>query len=460
MNRNNSLRSLIVILLAATLVTGCGGSGSMTTVSDSSAKTRNPAPIVAPSTESTVVNSVNTLGMNLLGQGTDNAVVAPFSASLTMAKLRAGAAGQTRTTITEALLLTGLGVDLDPAFNKIDLGISARIAELSLDGQPSRTSAEGWLQNRYGYLITYLDALAYNYGLKPTRTDYAADQYTATATIATWATLASGGLPCTFTASRDARLTLGDAVQLNAAWATPFDPARTQTNSFRLLSGDNVYATFFSTSAQLRQTSASGYQAVELPLAGNGLQYLVVLPDEGMFYSIQRNFTAAWLNQVVAALSSTPVNLNLPAFSIETETHLPLGSVPTTIDVADFSALDGTKDLYVSSTLHRTKLAITEKGLNAGSATLIALDDAHPETWTNPETPPWSGGFSSVMYGGSPWFSPPYVEVTLGRPFFFAVRDSATGAILFLGQVVVPTRVNAGSYSYSSPVIAVIDNPI
>ncbi|NTU85437.1 MAG: hypothetical protein HGA45_39805 [Chloroflexales bacterium] len=72
----------------------------------------------------------------------------------------------------------------------------------------------------------------------------------------------------------------------------------------------------------------------------------------------------------------------------------------------------------------------------AGSATLIVLDDAHPESWTNPDFPPWSGGF--YMSTGSFNFYPS-VPVTLGRPFIFAVRDSVTGAVLFLGQVLDPT---------------------
>jgi serpin B len=469
MSITGKVHRLGMVFLALLLIAGCGGSGGssgngvtttvtnpapsspaappdggssgnngVTTVTaQSSALSRNLAPGVTPLTEQSVVTAVNSLGANLLGQGQDNAVVAPFSASLSLARLRAGAVGQTRTDLSTAVLFSGMGTEIDPAYNKIDLAISSRIASTSLDGQTSQTSANGWVQARYGYLITYLDTLALNYGIKPARTDFTSAQSDSTSSIYTWASQASGGLGCTFNASRDARMVLGDAVRLNAAWADPFNPAQSVTDSFRFLNGNNKDAQFLRKSTQIPHTTGNGYVALELPFSGNDLRFLVVLPDEGRFQEIRGEISAGWLNQVVAAMSPVNIDLALPLFSIDTEIQLPLGSSPSTKDIADFSAIDGTKDLFVSSTVHRSKLAITAQGLKAGSATLIALDDAHPETWTNPDSPGYSSGFI-LTQDGSSWLSP-YVPVTLGRPFLFAVRDSVTGAILFLGQVLYPT---------------------
>ena len=93
----NMVKGLGLVLITTLLVAGCGGSSgtaSPPVAAESSSLSRNLAPVVPQSTESAVAASVNLLGRNLLGQELKNIVVAPFSASLSLARLRAGAAGQ------------------------------------------------------------------------------------------------------------------------------------------------------------------------------------------------------------------------------------------------------------------------------------------------------------------------------------------------------------------------------
>jgi serpin B len=422
-------RMIMMGVLLTLLLTGCSGSGeSGATAPVSSSKSRNLAPVAVQSTESAVVAGSDTLGLDLLSRISGNGVVAPFSASLSLAQLRAGAKGETLTAINGAMHLSGLETGVDSTFNGLDLWINGRLTAAQLGTQTSQANAGAWAQARYGYLLSYLDTLAENYGLKPSRIDFALAPGNAWQTVYDWTTLSSG-LSTYTSLTQDTRLVLGNTVRFNAAWAEPFDPALTTTSWFQPLDTYAVNVPFMRRTANLPHTSGNGYSAVALGLAA-GQQMLVVLPDEGRFAEIQTALTTERLKQIATALTPAQVDLALPKFAIVSTIPIDLGVAATKYS-ADFSGLDGTKDLYVSATEHRTTLSVTEAGLQAGSATLLALEDAHPETWTNP-------GTSGVILGQDTISSPPEIDVILGRPFIFAVRDSATGAILFLGRVMNP----------------------
>jgi serpin B len=83
-------------------------------------------------------------------------------------------------------------------------------------------------------------------------------------------------------------------------------------------------------------------------------------------------------------------------------------------EVADFSGMDGTRELFIGDVIHKTFVAVDEAGTEAAAASAVVVPGAAPP----PPTP---------------------VEVTVDRPFVFLIRDIETGAILFVGRVVDPS---------------------
>ncbi len=80
--------------------------------------------------------------------------------------------------------------------------------------------------------------------------------------------------------------------------------------------------------------------------------------------------------------------------------------------VADFSGMDGTRDLCIGDVLHKAFVSVDEAGTEAAAATAV------------------------IMIGtGMP---PTPTELTLDHPFIFLIRDIETGAILFVGRVLNP----------------------
>jgi serpin B len=85
---------------------------------------------------------------------------------------------------------------------------------------------------------------------------------------------------------------------------------------------------------------------------------------------------------------------------------------------ADFSGMvEGTppEPLYIGAVLHKAFVSIDEKGTEAAAATVVemAAGAAPPE-----EEPP---------------------DVRINRPFLFAIRDTESGTLLFLGRVLDPS---------------------
>jgi serpin B len=85
-------------------------------------------------------------------------------------------------------------------------------------------------------------------------------------------------------------------------------------------------------------------------------------------------------------------------------------------DQADFSGMDGRKDLLISDVVHKAFVSVDEAGTEAAAATGVIVG-----TTAMPAEP---------------------VVVTLDRPFIFLIRDIKTDTILFIGRVTNPCRPN------------------
>jgi serpin B len=120
------------------------------------------------------------------------------------------------------------------------------------------------------------------------------------------------------------------------------------------------------------------------------------------------------------ALRPTEVKVFLPRF--QAESGFGLRSVLTDMGMkaafgpADFTGMspDG-KDLYVSDVLHKAFVDVNEEGTEAAAATAVIIKErssARPEP----------------------------VEFRADRPFAFAIRENATGALLFLGRYAGPAK--------------------
>jgi serpin B len=355
-----------------------------------------------------------------------NLVFSPASISIALAMTYAGAAGTTASEMAAALHFGLPPERLHPAFDALDLALSSRgEGKLGADGGPMRLHVvnAAWAERTYVFRSEYLDVLAANYDAGINLLDFSGAPEPARVTINNWVTdkteqrikdLLPQGSVDSLT-----RLVLTNAVYFNAAWLYPFDPNNTRDGSFTLLDGTVVTTKLMG--AELSSVPAvqgTGYAAVALPYQDDRLSLLVVVPDSGTFTAFEASLDAAKLDSIVAGLTNQQVVLGLPRFKIETAAELSallqaLGMTAAFVpSQADFSAMDGTRELYISNVLHKAFIDVAEKGTEAAAATAVVLSGRG---------------------------APLGLNIFVDRPFLYFLRDQPTGAILFMGRVVDPT---------------------
>ena len=167
---------------------------------------------------------------------------------------------------------------------------------------------------------------------------------------------------------------------------------------------------------------ALGVEAVSMPY--EAMSMVVLLPAAGRLAALEDALDAAFLDRVVAGFQSTLVDLKLPRFEVRCTSQLGEALRGLGIEAgfdatrSDFSGVsDHPEGLSISDVMHDAWVKVDEKGTEAAAATMMDfLGEALPE-----EEPPEP------------------IPFHVDRPFVFLIRDSETGAVLFMGRIMDPT---------------------
>ena len=421
-----------IILLIALL--GCGRVSPPTapeTQEVRSAKTRVTVPLATDSELSDLVRGNNAFAFDLYQKLREeergNLFYSPYSISLALAMTYAGARGETERQISNALHFILSQDKLHPAFNALDLQLASRGEGSSgTEGKGFQLNITNaiWGQQGYDFLQNFLDKLAENYGAGMKIANFIEAPENSRATINDWVAhqtedkikdLIPPGAIDVLT-----RLVLTNAIYFNAAWLHPFDEKATAEGDFHLLNGSSIKA------PMMRQTEpqpfgyakGTGYQAVELPYDGSEISMVILLPDKDNFDPFENALNAELVSQISKDLRPEHVALTMPSF--EFEAQFALGATLKKMgmsdafdpQLADFSGMDGTKDLYIFDAFHKAFVLVDEKGTEAAAATAVVI------------------GIESAP--------PPPIVVAVDRPFIFLIRDIATNTTLFVGRVMDP----------------------
>ena len=127
------------------------------------------------------------------------------------------------------------------------------------------------------------------------------------------------------------------------------------------------------------------------------------------------------LDRWLAQARKQKVAVFLPKFKLSAQFSLakPLAEMGMTDAFspnANFSGMDGARDLFISAVIHKAFVDVNEKGTEAAAAT------------------------GTVMRMSAVMMPRPTPVFRADHPFIFLIRDNHSGSILFLGRLVDPTR--------------------
>ena len=392
------------------------------------AQAQLPRASADPGAAAGAAGDLDAFGFDLLhaiSAGGGNTVFSPASISLALAMAELGAKGQTAAQMNA--VLHGVVADGGLGLNALSAALAARSGsfkdsagqdiELTL-----RIANAPFAQAGLALEPAFLDALASQFGAGLREVDYAADPEGARALINGWVKDETAGripeLLAPGVISRYTKLTLVNAIYLKAPWETAFDKAGTAAAPFTRADGSVVSVPTMSGGEQATSYAAGpGWQAVELPYANGTLAMTIILPDN--LASFVAGLDGAQFARITGSLVQRQVDLSLPRFKVQTQVDLaktlgslgmPLAFIP---GQADFTGITTEVPLNISAVIHQANISVDEQGTEAAAATAV------------------------VMVGLAAPAEP--VTVKVDHPFLFAVRDLASGAVLFLGQVTDPS---------------------
>ena len=158
-------------------------------------------------------------------------------------------------------------------------------------------------------------------------------------------------------------------------------------------------------------------KAIELPYAGKKLSMIVLLPEHpNGIGALEQALSAEHLVNFEKSFEIMPqveVNTCLPRFKLEDSFDLgstlsSMGMTDAFIDgVADFSGMNGEKDLSISKVVHKAFLEVNEEGSEAAAATGVVMKKK---------------GMLRVF------------NFRADHPFLFFIRENETKTVLFLGK--------------------------
>ena len=381
-----------------------------------------PTPIVdvaslLASINDSVVSANTEFGFNLFSEliaqepGT-NVFISPLSVSTALTMTYNGAEGGTRQAMAEALRLEGM------ALEEVNVSTAALLRSLdALNPDVEINIANSlWAREGMKFESEFLERNREYFGAEIDSLNFA-DPKSAD-TINRWVDTNTNGKIDKIIGkiSPSTVLILINAIYFNGTWLIPFDKERTVDGVFHLAGGTEKQHPMMSQSWRYSYFKGEKCQAVKLPYQNTRVGMYVFLPDaESDLEEFLNQLDAESWESWMAQFRDGQGNIEIPRFKLEYESKLndalkDLGMGVAFGSSADFSAM-APGGLRIDEVAHKAVVDVNEEGTEAAAATVVVMAES-------------ALGLT--------------FDFVADRPFFFAIRDDETGAVLFMGAVFEP----------------------
>jgi serpin B len=359
----------------------------------------------------------------LSGMNSGNTVFSPYSISTALAMTYAGAAGQTATEMAQTLHFTLPQDQLHPAMGQLINQINSQ------GGKNYQLSVANhlWGQSGFTFLPGFLNTTSSDYQAPLSQLDFIHNFEPARQTINTWTAnqtnqkiqdLLPYGSVTSYT-----RLVLTNAVYFKGDWQSAFDKNSTTQETFLLSSGSLESVPMMHKQGTFKYGAFQNFSMLDMPYKGGDISMLAILPSQSSsLASVEKSLNVQTLNQDEGQLSNTVVKVGLPKSNMTGQfglksTLASMGMPSAFGKGADFSGMDGTRDLSISDVIHKAYVNIDETGTEAAGATAVVVGITATAAPVIPLTP--------AIFDAD-------------HPFDFLIRDNKSGSILFMGRVSDP----------------------
>ena len=332
---------------------------------------------------------------------TENVVVSPYSAAVTLSMLAEGAEGVTRSEFNNAL--SGM------LYRAEDLGNNDTVVVKSANSL--------WLDDDFSPRNRYVNLLSKDFDAFLDVEDFASP--VAVQAINNWCSEHTAGKITGIIDRLDPSnvMVLVNALYFNAPWEHEFDPALTSEQTFYGLKEDSKVKLMGSMGYYM-YAETQGFQMIQIPYKGLEYAMYVVLPPEGSDINrlISKLDQTAY-HSAMDMLTQQQVRFFMPRFKAESSMILnkplqEMGIRTAFTTKADFSGIAEMGPLVLDMVKQKCYIDVTEKGTEAAAVTAAQIR------------------LTSVR----PVAKMPVMRVD--RPFVFLIADAEDRNILFVGKIV------------------------
>jgi serpin B len=285
-----------------------------------------------------------------------------------------------------------------------------------------------WAEKTYPFLPAYTDTVRYWYAANATNLDFIGQPDASRQTINAWVAGRTNNkitdLLAPGTVDPSTRLGITNAVYFKGTWERQFDPKNTQDADFHSSPAKTVTVKMMEQTdeeAHYLYAETADLQMLSMPYKhgiGSGLSMVVLLPRNSSLQAAVAALDPENLTALEQNATTRRVMVYFPKFTTRTDYSLagPLAAMgmPDAFgSAADFSGMDGTRNLNISSVIHSAYVSVDEEGTEAAAATAIMMGAGAAA----PEMP---------------------VVFRADHPFIILIQDNDTKTILFIGRIVNP----------------------
>lgn len=354
-----------------------------------------------------------------------NVLVSPFSAATALGMVYNGAVSATKDEMTQTLGLGSLSLDevnqenkdLMDSLQSADPKVTLNIAD-SLWGNKDMRFKPDFIQTNQNFYkaevhtLDFADPGAFN----------SVNRWVSDKTMGKIPKIIGPLTP------RD-KLVLVNAVYFKGNWANKFPKSATQPAPFHLTDGSSPDRLLMHQTHNFAYLETDKFQAVRLPYGDGRLSLVVFLPSkDSNLVDFCAGLTPDNCNQWMGQFNNAKIILSLPRFKMEFSE--PMNLIPSLKELglnkafqpweADFSNMAffnrKYENLFISKAFQKTYMLADEEGTEAAAATAIVIRAA----------------IKMVRR------EPPPVVMVVDHPFFIALVDDQTKALLFTGAIFDP----------------------
>ncbi len=347
-----------------------------------------------------------------------NVFISPTSISIALCMTYNGAAGETKRAMAKVLELNSLSLqEINSASKNLLENMQAPGKGVTIHFANSL-----WARKDIEFKPAFIDTNRRYYRAKVSVLDFASPE--TPKTINKWVDVQTHGRIKDIVKLIDANtvLFLVNAIYFNGMWQVKFDPKDTHPAEFFLPNGFTKTVRMMYRRGRIKYLPGEGFAAVKLPYGEGRFSMYIFLPskDSSLREFCNKLEVGTW-NKWMKSFHSVECDLSMPKFRIEYEAELTealsaLGmAIAFDTNRADFRNMlpfSPPSNAYINSVLHKTFVEVSEKGTEAAGATKVEITLSIAE---------------------------PAVSFTVDRPFFCAITDDFTGAVLFAGLIYEPT---------------------